>query len=405
MTPLLSVVIPTHNRHKYAIYAIQSLMAIDDHRLEIIICDTSTDGGLACYFAQNAVALSGDMRLKYHRPASLLDMTGNHNAAISLATGTYVCLIGDDDTITVDALAAAEWANNNGIDAIAPSVVANFAWPDFRSRILGAKHAGRLYYSGRINKVKWVDSKMALFSAMKSGAQGTEGLPKVYHGIVRRSLLEKIKQVSGSYFHGSSPDVSGAIGLCLLCQKFIVVDYPLTIPGASGGSNTGRSAMNKHKGRMSQEGQTSAFLINGWSPGIPKFFSVETVWAHAAVETIRKISPKRLGKYNYAKIIAICQVLHGEYREEIQLAVSEIIHELNKDRSQFMRDVSREKAKYIFSRIYLLAKRISSPTAAGGRHFISGLENIADSATALPKLTGKLSWEESFPPQEKTIFI
>ena len=65
-----------------------------------------------------------------------------------------------------------------------------------------------------------------------------------------------------------------------------------------------------------------------------------------------------------------------------------------------MREVSHEKARYIISRVYLLAKRLSSPTAAGGRHFISGLENIADSATALPRLTGKLSWDKCFPSQE-----
>lgn len=272
METLLSIAIPTHNRAKYAIHAIKSILAINSQKLELVVSDTSTDGELEALVRQGERAPCADPRLKYLRPTERLDMTGNHNNAIGAATGAYVCLIGDDDTITADLILAAEWAQANQIDVIAPTVMSNYVWPDFRSRHFGAGHAGRLYLPSRIGPVNYRQSLESLIQALSNAAQGTDGLPKIYHGVVRRSVLEKAKQLSGAYFHGSSPDVSGAIGLALCTERFVEIDYPLTIPGASGGSNTGRSAMNQHKGKLGQEDQTKAFESAGWSDGVPRFF-------------------------------------------------------------------------------------------------------------------------------------
>ncbi|MHC5879375.1 hypothetical protein ACYT69_10660, partial [Streptococcus pyogenes] len=65
-----------------------------------------------------------------------------------------------------------------------------------------------------------------------------------------------------------------------------MVDLPFTMPGASGGSNTGRSAVNKHKGDLSKDAHMRPFKDLQWPAVLPRFFSVETVWAHAAWETL-----------------------------------------------------------------------------------------------------------------------
>lgn len=135
-SPLLSVTIPTHNRARYAISAIKSILAISDSRLEVVVSDTSSDGELAEYIEKKKDVWTTDPRLIYFRPEDKLDMTGNHNAVLGKANGDYICLIGDDDTITEDAIRAAEWAKEKCVDLIAPNVVANYVWPDFRSRFL-----------------------------------------------------------------------------------------------------------------------------------------------------------------------------------------------------------------------------------------------------------------------------
>lgn len=397
MNTLLSVVIPTHNRARYAIHAIASLLAIPSTELEIVVSDTSTDGELSAQLTSRTSLFLNDPRLKYVRPVGKLDMTGNHNAAIEAATGEYVCLIGDDDTITADALLAAAWAKDRGIEVIAPNVVANYVWPDFRSRLMGAGHASRLYFAKRFGNAVIHDSAAALASALRNAAQGTDGLPKIYHGIVKRAVLERIRELSGAYFHGSSPDVSGAIGLALCSKSFVVVDYPLTIPGASGGSNTGRSAMNTHKGKLSQESQTKGFEAGGWSQGVPRFFSVETVWAHAALETIRRIAPHQVAAFNFARLIAVCRVLHSEYASEIDQATVEIEHIVGRTATLLHEQIKVEMKRYRHERLIRFVKRLSRPTAAGGRTYVSGLDTIAAAPEALAQHLARLGlhWEQT----------
>jgi hypothetical protein len=392
--PLLSIAVPTHNRARYAVHAVASLLAIPDRCIEVVVSDTSTDGELAARIA--ADESFRDPRLNYFRPPQPLDMTGNHNAAIAATRGKYVCLIGDDDTVTADAVLAASWAAENDVDLIAPNVVANYAWPDFRSRYFGSRHASRLYFAKQIGGARIRECGQALLDALLNAAQGTDGLPKIYHGIVRRALLERIRARSGAYFHGSSPDVSGAIALAICSERFVTADYPLTIPGASGGSNTGRSAMNKHKGRLDQESQTKGFEVSGWSAGVPRLFSVETVWAHAALETILRLAPERQSGFNFARLIAVCRVLHGEYRAEIDRAGVEAQQIVGVSAETLSGQVAVEIARFKRARLAHILKRLLHPTVAGTRTYAAGLETIADTPAALAKhmRTRGLQWHQ-----------
>lgn len=397
MNTLLSVVMPTHNRAGYAIHAIRSLLVIPNNELELVVSDTSTDGELHAQLIAGAEQFLNDRRLKYVRPTAKLDMTGNHNAAIEAATGEYVCLIGDDDTISADALLATAWAKDRGIEVIAPNVLANYVWPDFRSRFVGTGHASRLYFGKRFVGALIHDSEVAVRRMLNNAAQGTDGLPKIYHGIVKRSILDQIRAQSGAYFHGSSPDVSGAVGLALCSKRFVVVNYPLTIPGASGGSNTGRSAMNTHKGKLNEESQTRGFETGGWSEGVPKFFSVETVWAHAALETIRRIAPHQIPSFNFARLIGVCSVLHWEYKPEIVQAVAEAVKIVGNTPSELNLKIKIEARRFQRERLWRFIKRLSKPTAAGGRAYVPNLDTIAAAPVPLAQHLARLdmSWDKA----------
>lgn len=396
MRPLISIAVPTHNRARYAISAIESILSISDERLELVVSDTSTDGELQRHIETKDKPWSIDPRLVYCRPAERLDMTGNHNYAIAHTSGEFVCLIGDDDTITEDVLSAAQWALPHDIDIIAPNVVANYVWPDFRSRLMGGKHAARLYFARKMGDWALKDCAESVAAALKNAGQGTDGLPKIYHGIVRRTVLEKVHALSGAFFHGSSPDVSGALGLSLCSSKFLVVDFPLTIPGASGGSNTGRSAMNTHKGALNKELQTKQFEDAGWSAGVPKFFAVETVWAHAALETLSRIAPDKLPQFNFARLLGVCTILHSEFKAEIDTAACQACAITRQTSEELTKQINKEAGLFKRERFWKLMKRLTKPTAAGGRSYISDLRTVADSPAALKQhMKDKgLSWQQ-----------
>ena len=375
-TPLLSIVVPTHNRAKYAFFCISAILKMNDERFELIVSDTSTNTELYDCLSNVLHDFINHPQLKYFRPEKMLDMTGNHNFAVSKANGEYICLIGDDDCITIDALNAAEWAIKNNIDIIAPKVMTNYVWPDFKSLLFKNAHSSRLYLPKKLGVINKVDSIIAINSFLSNAAQGTDNLPKIYHGLVKKSILDKMQLITGNYFYGSSPDVSGAVALSLSVSSFLEVSFPLTIPGASGGSNTGRSALNKHKGELKNENQTHSFINSGWNSMIPQFFSVETVWAHAAIETIIKYDKKYLNQFNFAKLIALCQIKHPEFNKEINESILNIIKFKKTSIINFKLNVFANKSNYYFKRIQYIIKRGLIPTAAGGRKYIGNIDNI-----------------------------
>lgn len=379
LAPLLTVVMPTHNRAQYAQSAIKSILSIESELLQLVVHDTSESHELEEFVAKSI----DDTRLKYIYCAQRLTMTENHNAAMHAAEGEYVCLIGDDDTIMPEAINAVSWAKQRNIDALTPVVVANYAWPDFRSRIFGMRHAGRVYIRKKFGFAVRRSAQDSLKRSLNTAAQGTDGLPKIYHGFVRRSVMEDIRAKSGAYFHGSSPDISGAISLALTLSSFVEIDYPLTLPGASGKSNTGRSAINTHKGALANDAQTAEFVSSGWPKEVPRFFSVETVWAHAAIETICRLQIASLQNFNFIRLYGLCWLRHKEFRRETLEAFNN---------GEWLKWQHAEFSKFALPRTILglattmairLAKRAIVPTAAGRRNYISGIETIADAQYAL----------------------
>ncbi|MGO2233621.1 MAG: glycosyltransferase family 2 protein [Marinomonas sp.] len=370
-SPILSVIMPTHNRANYAISAINSILSFPDMDIELIVTDTSEDSQL-----KDALSNISDNRLKYSYVKEALSMTENYNLAMSLATGTYVCLIGDDDTITQDAIIASRWAKENCVEVVSPLVVANYAWPDFKSRFFGNSHAGRLYIKKKFGDYKWCNSKENLIKALNKGALGTEGLPKVYHSLVSKKMMDLIKEMSGNYFHGVSPDVSGAVSLAIVSDEYLEVNYPLTLPGAAGKSNSGRSALNTHKGSLKDDSHTKRFKNLNWPLLLPQFTSVETVWAQAAYSTLEAFDVKEIKKYNFIKLYAVCYIRHFENRQLISAALSNFRKANNYSYIKSVFLLSLEMFKDICSLIKRYSKRLLTPTASGGRNYIPDIENV-----------------------------
>lgn len=377
--PILSVVVPTHNRSQYAISCIKSVLAFDDTDIQLVVSDTSTDLKLERFLNSEGRHLVDDKRFIYAKVNEPSNLTKNHNDAVVLASGEYVCVIGDDDCITSAAIQAARWASSKQIPVVSQTVSANYAWPDFKSLLAGRGHAARLYVPRKVGRARWRECAGDLDAALARALQGTDCLPRCYHGVVRRDLLQTIKDRTGDYFHGSSPDMSGAVSLACLIERYVEVELPLTIPGASGGSNSGRSAMNTHKGDLGNESQTNAYTAQGWSEGVPRFFAVETVWAHAGLTAISKLRPELVPRFNYALLLALCNLRHPEYRNLTEQAGHEASIITGSDVTP---DISQSMTREKWARRKYLLRRAMMPTAANGRKYFANLETIADASQA-----------------------
>lgn len=374
---LLSIVVPTHNRSVYALSCIEAVLKFPDADLQLVVTDTSSDRLLFNRLHDGSNRFFEDGRLKYVKIDELSDLTKNHNDALALAEGEYVCVIGDDDCITSAALDAARWASDRGVPVVSQTVTATYAWPDFRSRLARGGHAARLYVPRKAGSARWRQADHDLAAALQRAFQATDAMPRCYHGIVRRDLLEQVRARTGAYFHGSSPDMSGAVSLACLIDHYCEVDIPLTIPGVSGGSNSGRSAMNTHKGDLSSETQTSGFQEQGWTEGVPRFFSVETVWAHAGLSSLAMLRPELVPAFNYSRLLALCSLRHPEYGVAINAAAAEAKRLLPGGSTL---SIDREKWFGRWENVKYLTKRALNPTVANGRHYFSQVRSVADAS-------------------------
>lgn len=318
--PLLSVVIPTRNRQKYALSAIESILRIPDPDLQVVVQDNSDSPELEDLLGRTAM----DSRLRYSYTPTPLSFIHNFDAAVRSATGEYLCLIGDDDGINPEIMEAARWARNNGIDTLKPSMSADYLWPGsgmpstLFSRV--SQETGRLTIKPFSGKILNVDNDRELRDLARKGGQeylNTE-LPKLYHGIVSRKCLDRVRMKTGAYFGGLSPDIYASVSIAITTRKSVSIDYPLTLPGACRKSGSVASQVGEHTGNLEDAPHFKNRGSYEWSDRVPRYYSVPTIWADSAIAALQDLGREDLLKsFNVDYLAACCLWAHPQYRSVI----------------------------------------------------------------------------------------
>lgn len=366
---IVSIIVATHNRSGYAIACVQSLLDINSEKIQVVVHDTSNDDcKLAAWIKQNP-----HPRLIYVHWQERLSMTENHERAIRLAEGEYVCLIGDDDTVSSYVVEVSQFAKANDIDMLTPIAKAAYYWPDFRTKNYGAAHAGKIYISEFNCALSKFNLNERLSLALSAACQGTDGMPKLYHGLVRRQLLNQIVCNDGVLLHGASPDMSASVGLSLLGGTYHLLDFPFTMPGGGGNSNSGRSATGKHKGNLKDDPHLTPFKNLNWPESIPNFFSVETVWGHAAWETL--VWHSSLTGFNFARLYALCLFHHPDYLKET-IKAWRSAKKKNTIENVAALDVIKELTFVIARFVAAKFKRILHPGPSNGAYVIGTASDV-----------------------------
>jgi len=89
--PLISVIVPTHNRRNLLPIALKSLLDQSYKNLEIVLVNDAGEdvGDIVNYF--------GDNRIKYFTNLKNLGLAGTRNVGLRHSTGEYISLLDDDD--------------------------------------------------------------------------------------------------------------------------------------------------------------------------------------------------------------------------------------------------------------------------------------------------------------------
>jgi len=304
--PLVSVIIPTHNRPECAVSSIRAVLAASD-MLEVVVSDTSPEDKISSAFAGEE-----HPQLKLFRPGRPMNVVENFNFALAQATGEFLVFIGDDDLVAPQITDVAQWAKLNSVDAVSFTFPALYYWPSFESTTRWDAVGSTLVvgeFSGRADPI---DNHSALVHALKNLGAGVMDLPRAYAGMVSRALVDRIVSAHGALFGGVSPDIYSAALIAMECKSAYRVDYPVVVPGACGSSTSGQSARGKHVSGLRGNAHIVAFRNLIWDERIPEYYSVPTVWGFSILKAIED-SPHWLRRANFSHLYIKCAVKDPQY--------------------------------------------------------------------------------------------
>lgn len=315
MKYILSIIIPTKNRQKYCLAAIHQILSLNLSGIEICIQDNSNTDELRDEISNIA---SENIVYNYHK--GVLSFVDNFSEAVGLAHGEYLCMIGDDDGILPSIIDMVKHMKANSIDSLIPSLGAVYYWPSDKP-IVANGEKGVLTLSYLHTKAKYTNSRKALVKLLKGAVQNYTSLdlPRLYHGIVSKKCLEEIKQQTGKYFGGLTPDIYMAVALSFVCRKTLRIDTPVTISGICPTSGSTASATGRHTGSLKDAPHFRGHTDYHWDEHIPAFYSVDTIWAETLMQALTMFKRDDLKLFfNLSLFEIICLKKYPKYENIVK---------------------------------------------------------------------------------------
>lgn len=299
---LLSVVIPTKNRYSTLIPVLSSFLKyIDSQEIEFIIQDNSDQKG-------DLGDLLLDERVIYDHFVEPLSIKDNTNKAIEKVSGTYSIFIGDDDLLSPYIMEMVKYMNDRDMNCLIYNP--GYYWWDSVDFVREDFYYKKMAFWEPVNisrDFKILDSKIELDKVLLNGGCGMLSLARYYHGIIKTSLLFKIKDITGNYLNGSSPDMGFAASLNLVTDTYHFVNYPVSVFGASKNSGGGWTASNKHFGKIEDQKHLPKNIAELWDSNIPFIWSESTIYSQTVYEILEIFHIKKRINYSalYATMLAI----------------------------------------------------------------------------------------------------
>jgi glycosyltransferase involved in cell wall biosynthesis len=230
---VLSICVPSRNRQKYFKQTIAALISNPRTDVEFVFVDNSDAPDEMRDFMK---AYEEDRRIKFipagERIYSMLD---NWERTVAASTGEWVTVIGDDDYADPDvALLIPKILDViPHTDAISWNRMV-YAWP-------GANPLPSSVPVPVGSQIVEVSQKLLLNRMF--GWEGATFLPEclfsIYHGCIRRSLLDTIRQKNGGrYFEYPTVDFDMAFKVLTTGETFISIERSFSILGACPESNS-----------------------------------------------------------------------------------------------------------------------------------------------------------------------
>ena len=221
-----TIIIPTRERADTLLHSLTTCVTEQYENLTIIVCDNFSKDN-----TYDIVQTFEDSRILYINPGKRLSMSENWEFALDHVKDGYVMFLGDDDGLMPGALSSIDTLiKQYGVKAVNWHSD-QYLWPSFR-------------FNKRANLLKVsLDDRVELLSGMNElqllvdCKNGYERVPWIYKAFVEISLINSIKNISGTFFNSMIPDVYSGIALATVVDKYIYSYKPYTLDAISNHSN------------------------------------------------------------------------------------------------------------------------------------------------------------------------
>lgn len=226
-----NVIIPTRDRADTLIHCLRTIVAQDYDRLRIIVSDNNSVDE-----TRDVAHSFDDSRIHYINTGNRLSMSKNWEFALSSVDDGWVTYLGDDDGLLPWALETLdELIREYNVEAVS-SRFASFIWPGHFAEQTGHFAIPR----PASPRIKDTASQL---TKVFNGEVPYHTLPWLYHGgCASIELINRSRHADGHFFCSQIPDVYSAIAIAHMTTRFLRIEKPIAINGASKHS-TGTSAM------------------------------------------------------------------------------------------------------------------------------------------------------------------
>jgi glycosyltransferase involved in cell wall biosynthesis len=295
----ISFVIPTRNRSEFIEPLIKRCLEI---RNSIVIISDNSDVKVI----DKLIEKFDNSRIIYNYYPDKLSVIDNFNLSLTFVKTTYVCYLGDDDMIGPGFEKALSLMFEFDIDVLNVQTVnrpLQYFWPNNPSKHWGDL-GGKLYFGDFKGGLKRNDNTKSLNHAKSNFGLGPLTLPRVYLGIVKIDLIEKIIKKHNSLFNGYSPDIYSSYLLSLESSNSYTFDFPIIIPGACSKSTSSARASRTDVGSLLNNDHLGRFSNVNWDRRIPEFYSPYNIWASTFLIGLEK-NGDQVSQWSFAHLYAL----------------------------------------------------------------------------------------------------
>jgi hypothetical protein len=204
--------------------------------------------------------------------------------------------------------------DENGVESLRSEPPIIYSWPGSKGFVVETAAILKFHIPKKKKKIVTVFKKVRKH-VLGKGATIQSDNPRIYCGIVRRDVLDKVYENTGTYFPGPSPDMASSMALSFFVKKHVIVDDIIVLAGSCPKSGAGMGQQHKHIGRVEEMPWLPQDTAEKWEKEIPKYWTGETIYAESAIKAIRSLHREEELRYmNYAYLYAAFFVFHpGNY--------------------------------------------------------------------------------------------